>query len=99
MAPSALGFGAGGEFRSPMAIAVIGGLLVSTLLSLLFVPALFTIMDDVGKISSAAVQPVHSGRRIQVRAWGVNPDQERRERADRPRQHASRWSPCNCRAT
>jgi non-ribosomal peptide synthetase-like protein len=48
MAPSALAFGAGGEFRSPMAIAVIGGLLVSTLLSLLFVPAIFTLMDDVG---------------------------------------------------
>ena len=46
MGPSALGIGAGGEFRSPMAIAVIGGLLVSTLLSLLFVPAVFTIMDD-----------------------------------------------------
>ena len=37
MAPSALAIGAGGEFRSPMAIAVIGGLIVSTFLSLLFV--------------------------------------------------------------
>jgi HAE1 family hydrophobic/amphiphilic exporter-1 len=51
MLPSAIGIGPGGEFRSPMAIAVIGGLLVATLLSLLFVPALFTIMDDVGNIS------------------------------------------------
>ena len=50
MAPSALGIGSGGEFRSPMAIAVIGGLLVATLLSLLFVPALFTVMDDLGKL-------------------------------------------------
>jgi multidrug efflux pump subunit AcrB len=50
MAPSAMGFGLGGEFRSPMAIAVIGGLLVSTFLSLLFVPAVFTIMDDFGKL-------------------------------------------------
>jgi multidrug efflux pump subunit AcrB len=50
MAPSALGVGFGGEFRSPMAIAVIGGLLVSTLLSLLFVPAFFTIMDDFGNL-------------------------------------------------
>ena len=39
MIPSALAFGAGGEFRSPMAIAVIGGLTFSTLLSLVFVPA------------------------------------------------------------
>jgi len=46
MAPSALGFGAGAEFRSPMAIAVIGGLVVSTFLSLLFVPAFFAVMDD-----------------------------------------------------
>ena len=50
MVPSALAFGAGGEFRSPMAIAVIGGLIVSTLLSLLFVPAFFTIMDDFGRL-------------------------------------------------
>jgi multidrug efflux pump subunit AcrB len=50
MAPSALAFGDGGEFRSPMAIAVIGGLIVSTFLSLLFVPAFFTLMDDLGRI-------------------------------------------------
>jgi hydrophobe/amphiphile efflux-1 (HAE1) family protein len=46
MMPSALGAGAGGEFRSPMAIAVIGGLIVSTLLSLLFVPTLFGVIDS-----------------------------------------------------
>ncbi len=50
MFPSALALGAGGEFRSPMAIAVIGGLLVSTLLSLLFVPAFFMVMDDIGRL-------------------------------------------------
>jgi hypothetical protein len=46
--PSALAFGAGGEFRSPMALAVIGGLMFSTVLSLVFVPAMFILMDDVG---------------------------------------------------
>jgi hydrophobe/amphiphile efflux-1 (HAE1) family protein len=46
MVPAALALGAGGEFRAPMAIAVIGGLLVSTLLSLIFVPAVFILMDD-----------------------------------------------------
>jgi multidrug efflux pump subunit AcrB len=50
MAPSALAVGAGGEFRSPMAIAVIGGLLVSTMLSLLFVPAFFALMDDLSRL-------------------------------------------------
>ena len=48
MLPSAFALGDGGEFRSPMAIAVIGGLLVSTVLSLIFVPSFFTVMDDVG---------------------------------------------------
>lgn len=46
MIPSALSFGAGGEIRSPMALAVIGGLIFSTLLSLIFVPAMFALMDD-----------------------------------------------------
>lgn len=49
MVPSAMALGDGGEFRAPMAIGVIGGLIVSTGLSLVFVPAVFTIMDDVGK--------------------------------------------------
>jgi hydrophobe/amphiphile efflux-1 (HAE1) family protein len=50
MLPAAFAFGDGGEFRSPMAIAVIGGLVVSTVLSLVFVPAAFTVMDDVGRL-------------------------------------------------
>jgi multidrug efflux pump subunit AcrB len=50
MTPSALAYGAGGEFRSPMAIAVIGGLSVSTMLSLVFVPAFMAMMDDVGRV-------------------------------------------------
>jgi len=50
MVPSALALGAGGDARSPMAIAVIGGLLVSTFLSLLFVPAFFALMDDLGQL-------------------------------------------------
>ena len=47
MVPAAMALGDGGEFRAPMAIAVIGGLLVSTFLSLIFVPSFFTIMDDI----------------------------------------------------
>ncbi|WP_296580782.1 efflux RND transporter permease subunit [Xanthobacter sp.] len=46
MVPSALALGEGGAFRAPMAIAVIGGLITSTVLSLVFVPAVFTVMDD-----------------------------------------------------
>jgi hypothetical protein len=50
MMPSALSFGAGGEFRSPMALAVIGGLVFSTVLSLIFVPAMFAMMDDLSQL-------------------------------------------------
>ncbi len=50
MVPASLAFGDGGEFRAPMAIAVIGGLLVSTLLSLVFVPSIYTLMDDLGAV-------------------------------------------------
>jgi multidrug efflux pump subunit AcrB len=46
MMPLALGFGADPSFRSPMAVTVIGGLITSTLLSLLVVPAVYTFVDD-----------------------------------------------------
>ncbi len=49
MLPSAFALGDGGEFRAPMAIAVIGGLLVSTILSLVFVPSFFSVMDDLSR--------------------------------------------------
>jgi len=52
MIPSAMGVGEGGEFRAPMAIGVIGGLIVSTLLSLVFVPSFFTVMDDAQRWTS-----------------------------------------------
>lgn len=50
MLPSALGVGEGGSFRAPMAIAVIGGIIVSTVLSLVVVPAFFIIMDDLSRL-------------------------------------------------
>lgn len=46
MIPLVLTTGADAGFRGPMAIAVIGGLISSTLLSLLFVPVIYTFMDD-----------------------------------------------------
>ena len=46
MLPIAFGFGADPSFRSPMAVAVIGGLMTSTVLSLLVVPAVYTYVDD-----------------------------------------------------
>lgn len=52
MLPSALGVGEGGAFRAPMATAVIGGIIVSTVLSLIVVPAFFLIMDDLSRLIS-----------------------------------------------
>ncbi|MGN6551059.1 MAG: efflux RND transporter permease subunit, partial [Pararhizobium sp.] len=49
MLPSALGVGEGGSFRAPMAIAVIGGIIVSTVLSLVVVPSFFLIMDSLSR--------------------------------------------------
>lgn len=50
MFPSALALDQGGEFRAPMAIAVIGGLISSTILTLVFVPAVYVLMDDIGTV-------------------------------------------------
>lgn len=46
MVPIAIGLGAGAELRQPMAVAIIGGLLTSTLLSLVVVPVLYTLLED-----------------------------------------------------
>ncbi len=46
MLPIAIGWGADSRFRGPMAIAVIGGLVTSTFLSLLVIPVVFTYVDD-----------------------------------------------------
>lgn len=43
--PLAMGFGEGAEVRAPMAITVIGGLTVSTLLTLVVIPVMYAVMD------------------------------------------------------
>jgi HAE1 family hydrophobic/amphiphilic exporter-1 len=49
MLPTALTLGKGSEFRQPMAIGVIGGLITSTALSLVLVPAVYEIVDSIEK--------------------------------------------------
>jgi HAE1 family hydrophobic/amphiphilic exporter-1 len=46
MLPTALAIGKGSEFRQPMAVAVIGGLMTSTMLSLVLVPVVYEFIDD-----------------------------------------------------
>ncbi|WNG54351.1 efflux RND transporter permease subunit [Archangium gephyra] len=48
MVPTAIGEGVGSEFRAPMAIAVIGGVITSTFLTLLVVPVVFAAMERIG---------------------------------------------------
>jgi HAE1 family hydrophobic/amphiphilic exporter-1 len=50
MAHIASGMGADAEFRAPMALVVIGGLITSTLLSLVVVPVVYTLLDDLGRL-------------------------------------------------
>jgi HAE1 family hydrophobic/amphiphilic exporter-1 len=49
MLPIALALGEGGEFRAPMARAVIGGLITSTMLTLVVVPVAYSYFDDFGQ--------------------------------------------------
>jgi Cu/Ag efflux pump CusA len=48
MVPTAIGKGVGSEFRAPMAISVIGGVITSTFLTLLVVPVVFAAMERLG---------------------------------------------------
>ncbi|MFQ6004569.1 MAG: efflux RND transporter permease subunit [Woeseia sp.] len=53
--PMAIGFGEGAEVRTPMAITVIGGLLVSTLLTLIVIPVVYSLLDRKKWPATAAV--------------------------------------------
>jgi HAE1 family hydrophobic/amphiphilic exporter-1 len=46
MVPLALGIGEGAEQQAPMAHAIIGGVITSTLLTLIVVPEIYTYLDD-----------------------------------------------------
>ncbi len=68
MFPVAFGFGEGSEFRSPMGQAVIGGLITSTLLTLLIVPVVYTILDDfsIRKIKDAFARVFSFGKKKEI---------------------------------
>ena len=55
MTPVALGIGEGADFRAPLGRAVIGGVLTSTVLTLLVIPTIYEILDDVRAWTSARV--------------------------------------------
>jgi HAE1 family hydrophobic/amphiphilic exporter-1 len=73
LAPMAMGLGEGSEMRTPMAITVIGGLLTSTMLTLLVVPVMYSLLDrrsDVQKKENLEVITPGPGEP------GTGPDQQ-----------------------
>jgi HAE1 family hydrophobic/amphiphilic exporter-1 len=68
MAPVALGISEGGELRAPMAIAVIGGLITSTLLTLVVIPVAYTIIDSVAERTLGHVTVMREGEETPLEA-------------------------------
>jgi Cu/Ag efflux pump CusA len=71
MLPIALGWGADPSFRQPMAVAVIGGLITSTFLSLLVIPVVFTYVDD----AINKVKKLLGRRYVTPEQRGLNPQE------------------------
>jgi multidrug efflux pump subunit AcrB len=68
--PIAIGFGAGAESRRPMGVAVVGGMLTSTFLTLFVIPVVYTLFSDIGaryasrrkeSVGDITAQPVLAG--------------------------------------
>jgi multidrug efflux pump subunit AcrB len=75
MLPVAIGLHGDSSFRAPMAVAVIGGLLTSTLLTLVIVPAAFTVVDDIErwigpKVSGVLAAPPTKAATVKPHAVG-----------------------------
>jgi HAE1 family hydrophobic/amphiphilic exporter-1 len=64
--PLAMGFGEGAEIRAPMAVAVIGGLLSSTILTLVIIPIVYSIFDDITNILVWVLQRIGLLRRSEL---------------------------------
>jgi len=82
MLPTAIGLGDASSFRQPMAVAVIGGIITSTFLTLVIVPAFFTVIDDIERWLSPKVRrllthehkvPAHHAPRPEPTAGGLAP--------------------------
>ena len=60
MTPIAMGWAGDPSFRAPMGVAVVGGLIVSTVMSLFIVPAMFTVVDDFAACPCARIRSSRS---------------------------------------
>jgi hydrophobe/amphiphile efflux-1 (HAE1) family protein len=77
MIPTAVGHAAAAEFRSPMAIAIIGGLITSTFLTLVVIPVVYTYVDRLsfrGLVKAEISEPVEAAPEVAAPASpGVSP--------------------------
>jgi HAE1 family hydrophobic/amphiphilic exporter-1 len=75
MTPVALGLSEGSELRSPMAIAVIGGLITSTMLTLVVIPVAYDIIDGLAERMLGHATVMHEGEEtpLQAKAKGHAP--------------------------
>ncbi len=72
MLPSAVGSGDGSEFRAPISIATIGGLITSTMLTLVVIPVAYLLLGHaVERVRAWRQQPMPAGLRTAARVAGV----------------------------
>src|SRR5919197_360909 len=84
MLPLALGLGSGGEMRAPMARAVIGGLITSTMLTLIVVPVVYTLLDDLAAWVGAHRRKVAVAVSMLALAAVLAPARSQAQATDRP---------------
>ena len=70
LVPMSLGIGEGAEVQAPMARVVIGGMLTSTLITLLFIPTIYTIIEERGE-KEPATEPLAEGMPEPLRPLGT----------------------------
>ena len=68
--PVAIGFGAGAESRRPMGVAVVGGMLTSTFLTLVIIPVVYTLFTDIGAWTRRVF---HRRERSEIEVAAVEP--------------------------
>ncbi|MEY4511006.1 MAG: hypothetical protein RLZZ450_3128 [Pseudomonadota bacterium] len=73
MVPVAIGHGDGGEVRAPMGVAIIGGLITSTVLTLVVVPVIYTFMEAISQFGWRVVKRFSSGEAKPEEHWQAEP--------------------------
>ncbi len=75
MLPVAIGLGAGAETRAPMGTAIVGGMITSTILTLVVIPVMYSVMDDIASGTKRFVVFATSGGGATARTSPATPRQ------------------------